>query len=38
VELEQGILPALEAELAPFGGRRLHRDLQGQVRVLELWR
>ena len=29
---------AFESELAAYAGRRLHKDLGGQVRVLEAWR
>jgi release factor glutamine methyltransferase len=35
VELDPGVADAVAGELTPYASRRLHRDLQGQVRVLE---
>ena len=36
LELDESILEAIEEELSLFGSHRVHRDLQGQVRVLEV--
>ena len=36
LELDESILEAIKEELSLFGSHRVHRDLQGQVRVLEV--
>jgi len=38
VEIDPSQRDAFESELAAYAGRRLHKDLGGQVRVLEAWR
>jgi release factor glutamine methyltransferase len=37
LELDPNVAGMLDAELPAYAGHRLHRDLQGQVRVLEAW-
>jgi release factor glutamine methyltransferase len=36
LELDESILDAIKEELSLFGSHRVHRDLQGQMRVLEV--